>query len=48
MSRQDIVDELFDVLTENDDWANQWPVARDWLRKLQADGNFDASVVIPN
>jgi hypothetical protein len=48
MSRQEVVDELFDVLTGNDYWSNQWPVARDWLRKLQVDGDLEASLVIPN
>lgn len=47
MSKQEIVDELYDVLTENDDWAGQWAVARDWLRKVQVDGDLASSLVIP-
>ena len=33
--RQGIIDDLREIYDDYDDLANQWPVARDWLKKLR-------------
>lgn len=48
VEKQTIVDKLQEIYEGNDDWGNIWPVARDWLKKMKADGHLDSGLNIPN
>ena len=45
---QDIINDLRSIYREHGDLANQWPVARDWLKKVQTQGHLDANLNIPD
>ena len=45
---QDIITDLRKIYDDYPDLANQWPVARDWLKKIQTQGHLDANLNIPD
>ena len=48
--KQEIIDKLRSIYldTNKPEWNNIWPVARDWLRKMQSEGKLDANLNIEN
>ena len=48
LSPQGMIQKLRQIYNEHDDLANQWPVARDWLKKVQTQGHLDANLNIPD